>query len=85
MENAKFAKQTLDFQKTMFDNSYSAMIMVQDQSEKMLNNYLEKLPWVTAESKSSLQSSIDLAKQTRDDFKKVVEDSFSKFEEMLEN
>lgn len=84
METTQIAKQTLNFQKTIFDNSFNAMIMVQDQSEKMLNGYLDKLPWVTEESKKSLQSSIDMAKQARNDFKKAVEDGFVKFEELLE-
>lgn len=84
METAKFAKQTLGFQKTMFDNSFNAMVMAQDQSEKMLNSYIEKLPWVTEESRNSLQTSIDMAKKAREDFKKAVEDGFSKIDEMLE-
>lgn len=84
METVQLAKQTLGFQKTMFDNSFNAMILVQDQSEKMLNSYLEKLPWVTGDNRKTLQSSIDMAKKARDDFKKAVEDGFSKFEEMLD-
>lgn len=84
METAKFAKQTLGFQKTIFENSFNAMIMVQDQTEKMVNSYLDQLPWVTDDGKKSLQNSIDLAKKTRDDFKKAVEDGYRKFEELLE-
>jgi hypothetical protein len=84
METAQFAKQSLAFQKTMFENSFNAMIMAQDQTEKMLHSYLDKLPWVTAEGKDSLQKSIDMAKQARDDFRKAVEEGFSKFESMME-
>lgn len=84
MEAAKFAKQTLGFQKTIFENSFNAMIMVQDQTEKIVHSYLDQLPWVTADGKKSLQTSIDLAKKTRDDFKKAVEDGYRKFEELLE-
>lgn len=84
METTQIAKQTLGFQKTIFDNSFNALTMVQDQSEKMLNGYIEKLPWVTEESKKSMQTSMDMAKQAREDFKKAVEDGFDKFEEMLE-
>lgn len=84
METAKFAKQTLGFQKTIFENSFNAMIMVQDQTEKMVNSYLDQLPWVTDDGKKSLQNSIGLAKKTRDDFKKAVEDGYRKFEELLE-
>lgn len=84
METTKFAKQTLGFQKTIFENSFNAMTMVQDQTEKMVNGYLDQLPWVTEDGKKSLQTSIDLAKKTRDDFKKAVEDGYRKFEELLE-
>jgi hypothetical protein len=60
------------------------MIMVQDQTEKMVNSYLDQLPWVTDDGTKSLQGSINLAKKTRDDFKKAVEDGYRKFEELLE-
>ncbi len=84
METTKFAKQTLGFQKTILENSFNAMIMIQDQTEKMVNGYLDQLPWVTVEGKKSLQASIDIAKKARDDFKKAVDDGFHKMEELLE-
>jgi hypothetical protein len=84
METTQFAKQALGFQKTMLDNSFNAMIMVQDQTEKMVNGYLDQLPWVTDEGKKSLQTSVDITKKARDDFKKAVDEGFSKFEELLE-
>ena len=83
MDTTQIAKQTLTFQRTVFDNSFKAMIMVQDQTEKMVGGYLDKLPWVTEEQKRSMQDSINMAKQARDDFKKAIEDGFGKFEEML--
>jgi len=84
METNQFAKQTLNFQKTMFDNSYNAIVMVQDQSESMLNSYVEKLPWVTDESKKALHETLNIAKKARNDFKKAVEDGFARFEELVE-
>jgi hypothetical protein len=50
METTQFAKQTLGFQKTILENSFNAMILVQDQTEKMVNGYLDQLPLVTADS-----------------------------------
>ncbi len=84
MESAKFVKQTLGFQKTIFENSFNAMTVVQDQTEKMVNSYLDQLPWVTEESKSSMQATVEMAKKARNDFKTAVDDGFVKFEEMLE-
>ena len=73
METTQFAKQALDFQKVMLDNSFNAMVMIQDQTEKMVNGYLDQLPWVTAEGKKTLQTSGDVTKKGRDDFKKAVD------------
>lgn len=84
METTQFAKQTLTFQKTMFDNSFNAIVMAQDQSESMFNSYIDKLPWVTDESKKTFQDTVANAKKARDDFKKAVEEGFSRFEELLE-
>ncbi len=84
METTEFAKQTLKFQKTVFENSFNALVMVQDQTEKMFTSYLDKLPWVTEDAKKTLESSTDMAKKARDDFKKAVEDGFARFEELLE-
>ena len=84
MDTTQLAKQTLSFQKTIFDNSFNAMVLVQDQTEKMVNSYIENLPWVNEESKKSLETSVEMGKKARDDFKKAVDDSYAKFEEMLE-
>ena len=84
MDTTQLAKQTLSFQKTIFDNSFNAMVLVQDQTEKMVNSYIENLPWVTEENKKSLTTSVEMGKKARDDFKKAVDDSYAKFEEMLE-
>ena len=84
MDTTQMAKQTLGFQKTIFENSFNAMILVQDQTEKMLNSYIDNLPWVTEEAKKSLETSVEMGKKARDDFRNAVNDSYDKFEEMLE-
>ena len=84
MDTTQMARQTLEFQKTIFNNSFNAMVLAQDQTEKMLNSYIEKLPWTTEEGKKSLQATIEMGRKARDDFKKAVDDGYAKFEEMLE-
>ncbi|MCP3890778.1 MAG: hypothetical protein GY702_18190 [Desulfobulbaceae bacterium] len=84
METTQMAKQTLSFQKTIFTNSFNAMVLAQDQTEKMMNSYIEQLPWATDESKKSLATPVEMTKKARDDFKKAVDEGYAKFEEMLE-
>ncbi len=84
METTQFAKMTVEFQKTMLDNGFNAMTLVQDQSEKVVKTYFDQLPWVTDEGKKSLQATVDMTKKARDDFKKALDDGFDKIEELLE-
>ena len=39
--DSKIAKQAMDFQKATFDNTFSAITMLQDQSEKAFTTLLE--------------------------------------------
>jgi hypothetical protein len=84
MDTTQVAKQTLNFQKSIFTNSFNAMSAAQDQTEKMLNSYIEMLPWVTEEGKKSLASSVEMGNKARDDFKKATDEGYAKLEEMLE-
>ncbi len=84
MDITRMAKQTMNFQKTIFTNSFNAMSLAQDQTEKMLNSYIEMVPWVTEEGKKSLASSVEMGNKARDDFKKATDEGYAKLEEMLE-
>ncbi|MFW2365053.1 MAG: hypothetical protein ACN4GW_01445 [Desulforhopalus sp.] len=83
MDTTQMAKQTLEFQRTIFNNSFNAMVLAQDQTEKMLTSYIEKLPWTTEENKKSLDASVEMGKKARENFKKTVDEGYAKFEEML--
>lgn len=84
METSRFAKQTMVFQKTLFENTFNALAMIQDQNEIIVSSYLEQLPWMSEDAKNSLKKSSEMAKKSRDEFKKAVEDGYRKFEELSE-
>jgi hypothetical protein len=84
MENTKIAKQMIGFQKTVFDNSFNALSVVQDQTETMINNFLGQLPWVTEEGKKQMGETAAFIKKARDDFKKAVDDGYVQFEKMID-
>ena len=83
MEPTMIAKQTITFQKALFENSFNAMKMVQEQTEKVMDTFLAQMSWVPDEGKKAIGDSIDFYKKAREDFKKAVDDGFSKMEEML--
>ena len=83
METTAIVKQVIGIQKNMFENSFNMMVMAQDQAENMIGTYLEQLPWVTAEGKKTVNESVAMGKKARADFKKAMDDGYTKIEEMV--
>ena len=83
MDSAKIAKQMIDFQKTMFDNTYSAMVLVQEQTERMANTLLGQATWMPEEGKKAISGWVDAFKKGREDFKKGVDDNFKRVEDFF--
>ncbi len=80
METAKMTKQMFDFQKTTFDNSFNAMVMLQDQTEKMARMAFDRTPWMPEETRKAVDGWVSAYKKGRDDFKKRVDENYKKVE-----
>ena len=76
-------KQLINFQKSLFENSYHAMNMVFEQTENMVNSFLKQMPMVPEQSKKAMDDVLVFYKKSRDDFKKAVDDGFIKMEEIF--
>lgn len=83
MEVADMAKQMIDYQKSTFNNVFNAMNMLQEQSEKMTMAFLEQSPAIPETGKKSVQEWSQAVKKGREDFKKVLDDNFSKMETLF--
>jgi hypothetical protein len=83
MEPVKIAKQMIEFQKATFDNSFSAMGMVQDQAERMISMGLEQATWLPEEGRKAIDAWVKSYKKGREDFKKIVDENFGKVEQFF--
>jgi hypothetical protein len=83
MDATWMAKQMVDFQKTTFDNSYNALVMLQDHTEKVATTIFEQATWVPEESRRILSQWSETYKKSRDDMKLAADENFSKVAEML--
>lgn len=84
METTQIAKQMIGFQKTVFNNSFNALTIVQDQTESMINNFMGQFPWITEDGKKQMKETYAYTKKARDDFKKAVDDGYAQFEKLLD-
>jgi polyhydroxyalkanoate synthesis regulator phasin len=83
MDTGKMTKQMLDFHKATFDNTFNAMVMLQDQTEKMVNTFIAQATWLPEEGRKVVNEWLSAYKKGREDFKKVVDDNFKKVEDFF--
>ncbi len=81
--DGKFAKQMIDFYKATFDNSFNAMVMLQEQTEKNMKTALDQATWLPTEGKKVIDEWVKAYKQGRDEFKKVTEENFKKVDDFF--
>lgn len=78
MDQKQIAKQMMEFNKTAFDNTFNAMTVLQDQTEKLVFRFLEKAPWFPEEGKKAVNEWVNTYKKGREDFKKTTDESYKK-------
>lgn len=81
MDQKKLLKQMIDFNKAAFDNTFNAMVMLQEQTEGLANTVLEQATWLPEEGKKAINEWVSAYKKGREDYKKIVDESFKKVED----
>ena len=70
----------IDFNKATFDNTFNAMVLLQEQTERMINTFVEQATFLPEEGKKILNDWIQTYKKGREEFKKAVDESYGKVE-----
>ena len=69
MDNKQLAKQMIQFNKAVFDNSFKAMTMVIEQNEKMTETFFNQATWLPEEGKAAIQKWASAYRTGCNDFK----------------
>jgi hypothetical protein len=83
MDPKQITKQMIQFNKTAFDNTFDAMTVLQEQTEKMVAMYLDQAPLVPAEGKKAINDWLKAYKKGRVDFKAAVDENYKKVEKFF--
>jgi hypothetical protein len=78
----KMGKQMIDLCKTTFDNSFSAIMMLQEQMERLTNLYWGQMINLPDEAKKGLNEWTKSYKKNCEDFKKMVDAGFHNLESL---
>jgi len=85
MDQGKIAKQMIDFHKSTFDNTFNAMSILQEQTERMVNMFLDQSPWVPEEGRKTISEWLKAYKKGRTDFKTTVDESYKKVDAFFQS
>ena len=83
MDSSKIAKQMIDFQKTTFDNTFNAMVLLQEQAESMASTLLDQATWMPEEGRKAINDWLKAYKKGREDFRKGVDENFKRVEDFF--
>jgi hypothetical protein len=85
IDQKQIVKQMIDFNRAAFNNTFNAMSMLQDQSERVAATLLEQATWLPEEGKKAVSDWAASFKTGRDQFKKYADESYAKVEDFFTN
>ena len=83
MDPKQMMKQMFDFNKTAVEKTFSAMTVMQDQTDKMFGLWLDQNKWFPEEGKKAVAEWVKTCKNGREEFKAKIDEGYKKMEEYL--
>jgi hypothetical protein len=76
MEPSEIGKQTLHLSRVAIDNTFCAMMLLQEQAQKMIDIYFHQMLVFPEEGKRAADTWTEVCRTGREEFKKVVETNY---------
>lgn len=83
MEMVKMARQMIDFQKSISDNTYDVMMTLWDQGARMADMMLAGATWIPDEGKRTLNESLGIYRKGFEDMKGTLDEAFKSLQAVL--
>ena len=79
------AKEAVEFQKTLFDDSFNLLVKYSDNVENIATSLIDRYGNVPEQVKGNIDDLTKKAKEGRNQIKKLVDDNFQNIEKVLAN
>jgi len=77
MEPKEIAKETLNLSKVTFDNAFSAVLLLQEQSQRILDIYLDQMVAFREEGKRIVDTWMEACRTGKEEFKRSLENNYA--------
>jgi hypothetical protein len=81
MDQKQTVKQMMDFNKRAFDNVFNTLSSLQDETESLVERFMEKSTFITPEGKKIFSQMADSYRKGRNDLKTMADENFRKASE----
>ena len=83
MEQKQVLRQIFEFNQSTFNNAFEAMVLIQDQFEKIANTALDQIPGVPVEGRKVIDNWAEVFKNSRRSFRQQMDNSFEQAEKLM--
>jgi len=81
MDPKQMMKQMIDFNKTAVEKTFTAMTVMQDQTEKMVSMWMDQNKWYPEEGKKAIAEWVKTCKKGREEFKTKLDEGYKNLEQ----
>lgn len=83
MDQKQIIKQMVEFNQAAFDNTFDAIVTIQDQTEKITEKMMEQADWIPEEGRKVIDNWVDVYKTSRNNFKVQVDNNYKQIEKLF--
>lgn len=83
MEQKQVLRQVFEFNQATFNNAFEAMVLIQDQYEKIAITALDQIPGLPAEGRKVIDNWAAVFKYGRQSFRQQMDNSFEQAEKLM--
>lgn len=85
MDPKQITKQLMDFNKSVFDQTFQMMTILHDHTENIVFRFLERSNWITEDGKKVINEWAKVCKTGNEYFKGYANENYKKITDYLSN
>lgn len=85
MDQKQLLKQMIEFNQAAFNNAFNAMVMLQEQFERVAETVLEQASWLPEEGRNAIENWVQSYKKGRDNYKQYMDESYQQVEKFFQS
>lgn len=82
MDNKNITKQMIQYNKSVFENAFTMISLLQDYATNLSSTLVSQIPWFPEDAKSGILETAEMFKEARANYKMAMDDGFLKLQDM---